>query len=115
MHARQSNLEQQSMDQEDFSHTDETSAKEAELMTLTVNLVQGVIKLARGYRNSDKSLKKVRMSDTPSTTLAPLLEAYMAYKEHFSEGLIPENYFRKKLKVYKVIAMMLLQEKFPET
>ena len=45
-------------DQENFTPTEETSAKEAELMTLTVNLVLGVIKLARGFRNSEKKCKE---------------------------------------------------------
>ena len=44
--------------------------------------------------------------------LAPLLEAYDSYKEVFSEGKIPENYFRRNLKVYQTVTMMLLEEKF---
>ena len=64
------------LDQENFITTEDTSAKEAELITLTVNLVLGVIKVARGYRNSDRMVRKVRLSTTTSTTLVPLLDAY---------------------------------------
>ena len=92
--------------------TDDSTSQEAELLTLTVNLVQGVIRLSKGFQNNDRKIKKVRTSTSNSTTLAPLLETYGVYKEQFTEGLIPENYFRKPIKAYKVISMMLLEGKF---
>ena len=99
-------------DQDGFTPTDGSTTQEAELLTLTVNLVQGVIRLSKGFQNNNRKIKKVRTSTSTSTTLVPMLETYRVYKEQFTEGLIPENYFRKPIKAYKVISTMLLEGKF---
>ena len=52
------------------------------------------------------------MATSTSVFLAPLLEKYEAYRTVFSEGKIPEKYFKRNLKVYQTVAVMLLEENF---
>ena len=59
--------------QEGFTPTEESTAQEAELLTLTVKLVQGVIRLSKGFQSNNWKIKKVRVSTSNSTSLAPLL------------------------------------------
>ena len=80
-------------DQEDFSHTDDTTTKEAATLTLTIDLVKLVIKFSKNYQNDIRKVKKVRVATSTQVFLAPLLEKYKAYRKVFSEGKIPENYF----------------------
>ena len=92
-----------------FSHTDDTTTKEASILTLTVDLVKLVIKFTKNYQNDIRKVKKVRVSTSTSDFLLPLLKAYNSYREVFSEGKIPENYFGRNLKVYQTVATMLLE------
>ena len=78
-------------DQEGFSPTEVSTAKEAELLTLTINLVLGVIRLSKGFQNNDRKIKKVRVATSNFISLAPLLETYRVYEEQVVEGQIPEN------------------------
>ena len=98
-------------DQEGFSPTEESTAKEAELLTLSVKLVQRVIRLSKGFQNNERKIRKVRVSTSNSASLAPLRETYRVYKEQVAEGLKPEGYYSKPIKAYKVISSMLWKGK----
>ena len=99
-------------DQDGFNSTEESTAKEAELVTLSIQLVQGVIRLSKGFQNNERKIKKVRVSTSNSASLAPLLETYRVYREQVGEGQIPDTFYRKPIKAYKVISSMLLEGKF---
>ena len=99
-------------DQDGFIPTTESTANEAELVTLSIELVQGVIRLSKGFQNNELKIKKVRVSTSNSASLAPLLETYRVYKERVGEGQIPDTFYRRPIKAYRVITTMLLEGKF---
>ena len=99
-------------DQDGFSPTTESTEKEVELVTLSIELVQGVIWLSKNFQHQVPKIKKVTVATSNSKYLAPLLKTYRVYKEQVGEGQIPDTYYRRPLKAYKVITTMLLDGKF---
>ena len=99
-------------DKEDFVPSTASTEKETELVTLSIELVQGVIQLSKNFQHQVQKIKKVRVTTSNSKYLAPLLKTYSVYKEQVGEGQIPDTYYQKPQRAYKTIATMLKDGKF---
>ena len=99
-------------DQEDFVPSTASAEKEAELVSLSIELTQGVIKLSKNFQHNIGKIKKVRVSTSNSKYLAPLLETYRVYREQVGEGQIPDAFYSKPLRSFKTISTMLQDGKF---
>ena len=99
-------------DKEDFVPSTATTEKETELVSLSIELVQGVIQLSKNFQHQVQKIKKVRVTTSNSKYLAPLLKTYSVYKEQVGEGQIPDTYYQKPQRAYKTIATMLKDGKF---
>ena len=99
-------------DGENFSHTEESTAKEVETVTLVVELVKLVIKVSRNYQNDPMKVKKLRLATSTSIFLTPLVEKFEEYRKTFTKGRIPANYFKRNLKAFQTVLSMLQDESF---